>query len=186
MTMLRKTKILLAAFIMSLFTLFVLHNTGDAQDVELPTPPRFELIEPQLVVPKPPQDLGALIVPVEQNDAAPFEGVLINQEGISWIMTNFVHVQRLLLLEMEHQVSVTRLWAETELRLAHTQHTTDVRAHSIRLEGMERSRDRLQEELGRVSREIGWSLREKVVLIVSIVGALAAGVVVGWAVSKLP
>lgn len=183
----RQTKILLGVFLVAIGALyFLLPPKGHAQEIELPTPPTFQLVEPILSIPQPPANLGALIVPIHQNDVAPFEGVLINQEGISWIMMNFVHIQRLLLLEMEHQVSVTRLWAETELRLVHTQHRTDVRAAGVRLEGMERSRDRLQEELGRVSRQVGWSAREKVVLVVSIVGALAVGLVGGWALSKLP
>lgn len=161
-------------------------STATLADDRLPAPPQFDLIEPEMTIPSPPSDLGALVFPMEANDIAPFSGVLINSEGLAWIMTQFVYAQRFLLLEMDRRVSATRLWAEREVRVRSVRHQTDVEALNLLLAGANRSRDRAQDEVTRLSRQIGWSPREKLALVFSVVAALAVGAIGGWALSKLP
>ena len=153
---------------------------------EIPEPPRFQLIEPTMSVGSPPADVGALQTILEEGSPAPFDGILLNQEALSWIVTNFVFVQRNLIEEMNRRVGITRLWARTHFETIAVSRDADQQAFDVQLALLRSARDDAFQELEALARDVGWSRREKFVLILSVLGTLVVGALGGWGLSKLP
>lgn len=171
-------------YLAAIMAFIFISSTATAQ--EIPEPPRFELVEPTMTVGSPPSDIQALQTILDAGDRAPYDGILLNQEALSWIMTSFVFVQRNLIEEMQRRVGITRLWGRTNIEMHRVEIEAQRAAFQVQLETIAASRDRALREVEVLSRDVGWSRREKVVLVLSLLGSLAVGALLGWGISKLP
>lgn len=173
-------------FVSSVLVAVMISTTFQVSAQEIPESPRFELVEPTMSVGAPPSNIGALQTLLSEGQRAPFAGILLNNEALSWIMTNFVFVQRNLIEEMNRRVGITRLWARTNIETINVSREADQQAFQVQLNMANSGRDRALEELERVSRDVGWSRREKFTLVLSLIGTLVIGSLIGWGLSKLP
>lgn len=171
-------------YLAAIMALIFVSSTTYAQ--ELPEPPRFELVEPTMTVGSPPSDVQALQTILDAGDRAPYDGILLNQEALSWIMTSFVFVQRNLIEEMNRRVSITRLWGRTNIETYRVELDAQRESLHVQIQTIAADRDRALAEVERLSRDVGWSRREKLVLVLSLLGSLAVGSLLGWGISKLP
>ena len=156
----------------ALFVVAALALSCSNADAQLP-PPEFEdvqLVEPnELNMPD-----GAAVAPMTQGLRAPFGGVLWNDLAMAWLITDFEHVQFLLVEEMDRRVAVTRAWAVREIETRENQYQTDRASLSLQLSARDEQIRDLEEVNRDLEGQVGFTLREKTIVVVVTVGVAAA------------
>ena len=127
---------------------------------------------------------GSMIAPMTQGLRAPFAGILWNEGAMAWLITDYEEAQLILIQEMDRRTGIMRAWAIREIATGENQHQTDLASLNLQLV----ARDDQIEDLEVINRslasQVGFTLREKVIVVIITVGAAALAGGAGYLIGR--
>ena len=149
----------------------------------LSTPPQFDEIQlrvpDQLTMPS-----DAQIAPMTPGLRAPFEGILWSTSAQAWLITAYQAAQRLLLEEMQRRLDVTRAWAIRELETRDNRYGTDMASLRLQMSARDAQNADLVAINDDLVGQVGFTLREKMIVVVVTVGFAAVAGTAGYLIGR--
>lgn len=163
-----------------LFAVLILLSIARIANAEEPTFPDLTITKPDhSSIPQ-----GALVVPLLHKQPAPFPGILWNDEASAWLMAEFEAVQRVLIAESNLRLSLVRIWANHEILTLKTSHNADKEYYELRIASLLKDIDDLKEINDDLMKHVGFSKREKMIVVLSTVGTGLVAGLIGYGVGK--